>query len=349
MVADAAPGLGKVSKMIRSFATALKSLLVPAAVITFFIVTFTTQAGLGQSTSQPKSQPTLKALRGANQQTPYASQFPASLVAWVTDPTGHSLQGVSVDFTADAGIALSAPRAITDEYGLASVVATGLTPCTSRVSASIAGFPRTRASFDSLIVEKAPLTIVPDDLKSLVGTVPTITGYTITGFVNGETADTAQVTGIPQLTTTARQNSPHANYAIKGGVGSLSAPNYRFVPGFGTLAIFGPDSADPRDHEPLITVSSLSTEDDDTIAVRPTILNHFTLSRPDTSPISAPVTSISLPANRDSHQDRPTLQAASVALPSTQPLTTDEDRAADKAAKSKAVHPAQLAATSAAQ
>jgi MBG domain-containing protein len=182
---------------------------------------------------------TIRILKGSDQQTTYGAAFPAALVVWVTDPIAEqSLKGLRVDFAPSAGIGLSSSYAITDEYGLASVTATGLAACNSEVTAEVAGDPRTKTTFEGLVVNKAPLTVLPGDLKSLVGSpIPAATSYSFMGFVNGDTQETARITGIPNLTTTATDQSPHANYAIKGGVGSLSAPNYTFVPGFGTLAI----------------------------------------------------------------------------------------------------------------
>jgi hypothetical protein len=185
--------------------------------------------------------PAIRVLKGADQQTTYASAFAAPLTVWVTDPVAQqSLVGVRVNFTAGPGIGLSASYAVTDEHGLAAIIATGLSAGVSSVKAEVAGFPSSQASFGDLIVNKAVLTVVPADLAAASGDkLPAISLYTIQGFVNGDTEATAQITGDPVLTTTAKDNSPHANYAIKGGVGTLSSPNYTFVAGFGTLAVSG--------------------------------------------------------------------------------------------------------------
>jgi hypothetical protein len=211
--------------------------------------------------------PTIMILRGAGQQTTYGSAFPAPLVVWVTDPvTERSVSGLRVDFTPGAGVLLSSSYAITDELGLASVTANGIAACTSRVTAEISGFPDARVSFDDLVVEKATLTVVPGDLASRLATsVPAITTYTITGFVNGDTEETAQITGLPELTTTASDHSPHANYAIKGGIGSLSSPNYTFVAGFGTLAILEGAGSDSAHSQPWEASSGISARSDEVV------------------------------------------------------------------------------------
>jgi hypothetical protein len=88
--------------------------------------------------------------------------------------------------------------------------------------------------------------------------------------MNGDTEETAHITGSPVLTTTATNHSPHANYAIKGGVGSLRAANYTFVAGFGTLAVVGgSNAADPRSGEQ----AALSSTGDDGSVVRSALVN----------------------------------------------------------------------------
>ena len=211
--------------------------------------------------------PAIKVLRGANQETTYASAFPAPLVVWVTDPvTERAVSDLRVNFIAGAGIALSSPYAITDEHGLASVCATGLVPGISSVEAELVGFPGARVSFEGMVVDKATLIVVPVDLQSTVGgAVPAIVNYSIQGFVNGDTEETAQITGTPVLTTTATDHSPRANYAIRGGVGTLTAPNYNFVTGFGTLAIYdGSDAGNLTVQE----ASVIQAPSDDPVVVR---------------------------------------------------------------------------------
>jgi hypothetical protein len=128
-----------------------------------------------------------------------------------------------------------------------------------------------------LEVDKAVLAVVPANLSAqLSSSVPIMTNYSFTGFVNGDTAETAHITGSPVLTTTASDRSPHANYAIKGSVGSLSSPNYTFVAGFGTLAILnGQDSSRPHDQsqEPLQAVRASLAAPEDEVVVRSALLN----------------------------------------------------------------------------
>ena len=58
------------------------------------------------------------------------------------------------------------------------------------------------------------------------GALPALT-YTLAGFVNGDTQQTA-TTGIPQLSTTASARSVVGSYPITPALGSLAAQNYSF-------------------------------------------------------------------------------------------------------------------------
>ena len=83
----------------------------------------------------------------------------------------------------------------------------------------------------TLSVTKAALTVAGSNDAMVAGeTVPTPT-FTITGFLNGDTASV--VTGSPVLTPTATSGSPIGNYPTTMTIGTLSAANYTFtlVPG----------------------------------------------------------------------------------------------------------------------
>jgi hypothetical protein len=80
----------------------------------------------------------------------------------------------------------------------------------------------------TLTINQAHLTVTANSLSKTQGTPnPTLT-YVITGFVNGENATTANVTGTPNLSTTAVTSSPPGAYPITITAGTLAAPNYDF-------------------------------------------------------------------------------------------------------------------------
>jgi len=99
------------------------------------------------------------------------------------------------------------------------------------ISASISG--SNLANYDvqiipgTLTVEKAPLYLSAKNVALTYGqTPPPLSAYSITGFVNGDTA--AVVTGAPVLTTSVTATTPVGVYPITVSIGSLTAQNYYF-------------------------------------------------------------------------------------------------------------------------
>jgi len=181
--------------------------------------------------------PTIAAVSGSSQPATYGSSFPKPLVVKVTNPsTKLGIPGIQVNFTASAGIQLSAPFVTTDASGQASVTVTGTAAGTSSAIAQINGSSAS-VTFIKLVVNKAVLTVVPDDVESIVGIVPHFTGYSLHGFVNGDTAATANITGTPAFTTVATTKSPATTYGIRTAAGTLTSPNYSFVQGLGHLTL----------------------------------------------------------------------------------------------------------------
>ena len=64
----------------------------------------------------------------------------------------------------------------------------------------------------ALTVDKATLTVTPNNQSSVAGSVLPSLSATITGFVNGDTQ--TAVTGQPALTTTATSSYPAGSYPI---------------------------------------------------------------------------------------------------------------------------------------
>ncbi len=89
----------------------------------------------------------------------------------------------------------------------------------------------------TLTVGKALLAVSANDQSKLTGAaVPPLTYY-LTGFVNGENATSAGVTGTATLSTTAGVNSPAGTYAIVAAPGTLAAANYDFTAANGLFII----------------------------------------------------------------------------------------------------------------
>jgi hypothetical protein len=83
-----------------------------------------------------------------------------------------------------------------------------------------------------LVVNRAELTVRANDAVKVAGEPNPPFGFSISGFVDGESA--AVISGAAALTTSAVAESPSGTYPIAVAVGSLRAENYvfsRFVPG----------------------------------------------------------------------------------------------------------------------
>ena len=89
--------------------------------------------------------------------------------------------------------------------------------------------------YGTLTVNKASLTVTPNNQSIVSGSALPTLSAAIAGFVNGDTQTV--VTGVPTLTTSALSSSPAGSYPIVATLGTLSATNYGFTFGTGTLTI----------------------------------------------------------------------------------------------------------------
>ena len=88
----------------------------------------------------------------------------------------------------------------------------------------------------ALTIEKAVIQVTPQNASMTYGAkMPALT-YTMSGFVNGDSAESA-VSGRPFLIAAANSRSIPGTFSITGGVGSLSSRNYSFVFGNAVLTI----------------------------------------------------------------------------------------------------------------
>jgi len=86
-------------------------------------------------------------------------------------------------------------------------------------------------------INKAVLTVTADNKSKTYGDANPALTDTITGYVNGENAGTAGVTGTASLSTAADNTSSVGNYTITAAANNLAAANYSFNYANGTLAI----------------------------------------------------------------------------------------------------------------
>ncbi|PWC56086.1 hypothetical protein TSO221_03335 [Azospirillum sp. TSO22-1] len=118
----------------------------------------------------------------------------------------------------------------------------------------------------TLTVGKARLTVTADDKSRFFGDNNPALTYTITGFVNGEAAGSANLGGAPLLTTSAGTATPAGSAPIAASVGTLSARNYDFATTDGTLIIL---PAPPLATTPAATTTTTSPTTQTTPVVSP--------------------------------------------------------------------------------
>jgi len=148
----------------------------------------------------------------------------------------------------------------TDDVGLAVATATfadknaGNNKTVTGTGLSLTGTTAPNYVLDSPTVTttasitQAPLTIAANNASRLYSYPNPPFSATYTGFKNGETLTTSDVTGTPSLTTAATQTSAAGQYPIVAAMGSLASNNYSLHFINGTLTIYlsgfvGVDSA----------------------------------------------------------------------------------------------------------
>ncbi|MBB5343303.1 MBG domain-containing protein, partial [Tunturibacter empetritectus] len=133
----------------------------------------------------------------------------------------------------------STPTVVPGTY--AYTPAAGFVPAVGTVPLSVV-FTPTNPNYGiatktvNLVVTKQALLFTANNETAVYGTaVPPYT-YTVTGYVNGDTASTAY-TGNPSLTTTPATPTTVNNYTITAATGSLASSNYSLTFATGTLSI----------------------------------------------------------------------------------------------------------------
>ena len=169
---------------------------------------------------------------GSAQTAVYGSAFALPLSVIVKDAAGDVVPGVTVTFTG-TGLKFSSATATTGANGIASVTATPIAVGTLTVKVAVTGVA-TPATFTETAT-KAILTVTATGTSVKYDQPIPALNYTVTGFVNGDTA--AVVTGKPTETTTAVKGSLPGTYPITLALGALAATDYTFKLVNGTLTI----------------------------------------------------------------------------------------------------------------
>jgi hypothetical protein len=135
----------------------------------------------------------------------------------------------------------SVGSAITDASGMATLTASlGTIAPGTYAGAIIATFTgdaifATSSGSATLTVTKAVLTVTANNASRAYGDANPAFTYTLSGFVNGDTASV--VTGSASCTSTATPASPAGTYPIVCTQGTLATPNYTFTFVAGTLTV----------------------------------------------------------------------------------------------------------------
>ncbi|MFM7838337.1 MAG: MBG domain-containing protein, partial [Chitinophagaceae bacterium] len=96
--------------------------------------------------------------------------------------------------------------------------------------------------YGKLSVTKASLSVVAQNTIRPYGAANPTFSVGFSGFLNGDTYATSNITGLATFTTTATLSSPVGNYSVTPAAGTLSSPNYNFTSFVnGTLTVFRAD------------------------------------------------------------------------------------------------------------
>ena len=88
-----------------------------------------------------------------------------------------------------------------------------------------------------LTVNKKELTVTANPHQIIYGDAPSTKGYTISGFIEGETFESANINGTVKLTTNYTQFKDVGKYDIFVDISGLSSPNYSFNAVNGILTV----------------------------------------------------------------------------------------------------------------
>ena len=161
---------------------------------------------------------------GSGQAVQYGSAFKAPLSVKVTNNLGQPVSGAVVTFTSN-NVKLSAATATTNSSGIASVTGSANAAGSLSVTASVSGVSSNAVI--SLTGAPVPLTVTADNITIYyTQPVPAVT-YTITGFVNGDTAAVVAGSVVSNLLPGTYQFI--GSYPIYISPNGLYSPNYVFT------------------------------------------------------------------------------------------------------------------------
>jgi hypothetical protein len=163
------------------------------------------------------------AVAGANQSGRYGLQFSVPLVIYVTDAFNNPASGQTVSFSG-SGLIFNPASGVTGADGKVQTLVTAIS--VGNLTALATASSVSKPVDVPLYAAKAQLTLQPVSISLRYGSpIPALTGFHVTGLVNGDTRATA-LTGTPVLTTTATASSPVGTYRLSMALGTLSSTDY---------------------------------------------------------------------------------------------------------------------------
>jgi YVTN family beta-propeller protein len=191
----------------------------------FGTVTETINASLGR----------LVVVGGGSQTIAYGGNYSTLLpfIVQTTDSGGTPISTpTAITFSVPPGATLSAPGCTTSssQCSVHALNFSGAGSYTFTASAT-----NSASAVFTVIVTKVQLTVAATTLARAYGMMNPGLAYTVTGFVNGDSA--SNLTGVPELTTAASLLSPVGSYPIDLSEGTLSSTNYTFNLVSGSLNI----------------------------------------------------------------------------------------------------------------
>jgi len=216
-----------------------------------------TQAGDSTTATTPPAYSAATPATGTFTILPQGSTTQSQSIALGPAPTVQYGNGFTISATSSSGLPLSFSAPLNGPCALGSAsssggglwtttgTASGAGLCLITVTATAGKVGSTSYSqatvTQSFNIAAAPLTVTAASFGAVYGqSLPSLTPalnvtYSITGFVNGDTASV--VSGAPGLTTTATPSSGVGAYPITVSTGTLAAANYAFLYVNGTLTI----------------------------------------------------------------------------------------------------------------
>lgn len=155
--------------------------------------------------------------------------------SFVYDGTAHTREYTANNVVNDDNLGLTVTVTGENISGLSAINA-GTYTATASITNENYVIDENSKSATFTITARA-LTITANDHEITYGSAPATNGYTISGIIEGETPETANISGTVKLTTNYTQYGDVGKYDIIVDISVLSSPNYSFKAVNGILTV----------------------------------------------------------------------------------------------------------------